>query len=197
MLVIFQRLGWMWFHHDGANLCQSCSVSHTLSINSQIHRGQHFFFFFKDSESWSKMVSLRELWGMTQELPTLVLKNVYPISLAHSLFIHHLFVVSIGKKMSWNFNLNLWMLILYLLRKDTFSYLSFSLPLFQFLNQFLSAESVPATVEMVFVGRTRVFGASSAPFMLLSSYGYSLSDPAFPLEFVSVTVISCILEALW
>lgn len=172
MLVIFQRLGWMWFHHDGANLCQSCSVSHTLSINSQIHRGQHFFFFFKDSESWSKMVSLRELWGMTQELPTLVLKNVYPISLAHSLFIlaHFLSIYHI---------------------------LAFLCLYSNFLNQFLSAESVPATVEMVFVGRTRVFGASSAPFMLLSSYGYSLSDPAFPLEFVSVTVISCILEALW
>lgn len=93
-----------------------------------------FFFFFKDSESWSKMVSRQEHWGMTQELPTLVLKNVYPISLAHSLFIHHLFVVSIGKKMSWHFNLNPWMLILYLLRKDTFSYLSFSLPLFQFFK---------------------------------------------------------------
>lgn len=131
-----------------------------------------FFFFFKDSESWSKMVSLRELWGMTQELPTLVLKNVYPISLAHSLFIlaHFLSIYHI---------------------------LAFLCLYSNFLNQFLSAESVLATVEMVFVGRTRVFGASSAPFMLLSSYGYSLSDPAFPLEFVSVTVISCILEALW
>lgn len=176
MLVIFQRLGWMWFHHDGANLCQSCSVSHTLSINSQIHRGQQFFFL--------KILNHDPRWCLDENFE-------------EWLFIHHLFVVSIEKKMSWNFNLNLWMLILYLLRKDTFSYLSFSLPLFQFLNQFLSAESVPATVEMVFVGRTRVFGASSAPFMLLSSYGYSLSDLAFPLEFVSVTVISCILEALW